>query len=367
MANKQQEQKFFQTIVQDLGQFVHDLFSGNFFSSIRQDFSDLKEYYLTRDLQTRLERMGKIRRALFIFFWLLKYSILKLSSFRRILLLVALFFLLTARSNPSSEQQRLIFGVFLLLLIIILELKDKLLAREELEAGRSVQQALQPQSSPVVPGWDLWLYTRSANEVGGDLLDFISISHGLSGIAIGDVSGKGLPAALLMAKLQATLRALVGESGSLAELASRINRIYHRDTQANTFASLLYLELKPDKDEVLFVNAGHMPPILCSGDDLKELAKGDPALGIMREAEYKEQKIKLNTGDMLFLYSDGLTDARDEAGHFFEDRRIFEILRNVKDMPAASAGRKILDTINRFERNAKLNDDLSMAVVRRTA
>jgi sigma-B regulation protein RsbU (phosphoserine phosphatase) len=367
MANKQQEQKFLKTVLQDLGQFVHDLFSGNFFHSIRQDFSDLKEYYLTYDLRVRLEQMGKIRRSLYILFWLLKYSILKLSSFRRILLLVALFLLLTARSNPSSEQQNLIFGILLLLLIIILELKDKLLAREELEAGRSVQQALQPQNSPVVPGWDIWLYTRSANEVGGDLLDFINISPGLSGIAIGDVSGKGLPAALLMAKLQATLRALVGASGSLDILASRINQIYHRDTQANTFASLLYLELKPDDDEIRFVNAGHLPPILCRGDDLKELAKGDPALGIMRDAEYKEQKIKLPAGTMIFLYSDGLTDARDEAGHFFEDRRIFEILRTVKDQSAASAGKRILDVITRFERNAKLNDDLSIAIVRRTA
>ncbi len=365
MVEKHQEQKFFNTIFLDFGQFFKDFFSGRFFYSIQQDFSDLREYYLSYELQVRLEQMGRIRRWMYIFFWLLKYSILKLSSFRRIILIIAIILLLSARSN--LEQQKILFGVLLLLLIIILELKDKLLAREELEAGRSVQQALQPERSPVVPGWDFWLYTRSVNEVGGDLLDFIRITPEQFGLAIGDVSGKGLPAALLMAKLQATLRAFAGASGTLDQLADRINKIYYRDTQANAFASLIYLELNSATEEVQYVNAGHMPPILSTGGKLRELAKGDPALGIMADTGYKEQNLKLKKGDMLFLYSDGLTDARDETGHFFEDKRIFEILQSVQDLPARSVGEKILDIINRFERNARLTDDLSIAVMRRTA
>jgi len=364
MAEKSQDQKFFQTIFKDFGQFFRDLISGRSFRSLQKDFADLKEYYLSYDLQVRLDQMGWFRRSMYLFFWLLKYSILKLSSFRRILLIVAIVFLLSARSN--LEQQKIIFGVLLLLLIIILELKDKLLAREELEAGRSVQKALQPEVSPVVPGWEFWLYTRSANEVGGDLLDFIRIGSRHFGLGIGDVSGKGLPAALLMAKLQATLRALVGATDSLDQLADRINKIYHRDTQANTFASLLYLELNSDNEDIRYVNAGHMPPIVSAGGQLKEMEKGDPALGIMFDSKYKEQKITLNQGDMLFLYSDGLTDARDETGHFFEDRRIFEILQSVKDRSADAIGREILDVINRFERNARITDDLSIAVVKRT-
>jgi len=365
MNVKDQNQKFIKTLFQDFGQFFKDLFSGRFFRSIRQDFADLQEYYLSYELQIRLERMNRFRRWMYIFFWLLKYSILKLSSFRRIILVIAIIFLLTARDNQGIDQQKIIFGVLMLILIIILELKDKLLAREELEAGRSVQQALQPEERPVVPGWELWLYTRSANEVGGDLLDFIRIASRQFGLAIGDVSGKGLPAALLMAKLQATLRALVGNSAPLGRLADRINKIYYRDTQANTFASLLYLELQSNENNIRFFNAGHMPPIVSTSGQLKELSKGDPALGIMSDTSYTEQKLQLKPGDMLFLYSDGLTDARDDTGHFFEDRRIFEILQSVTDQPARSIGEKILDVISRFERNARITDDLSIAVIKR--
>ncbi len=365
MNVKDQDQKFIKTLFQDFGQFFKDLFSGRFFRSVKQDFSDLKEYYLSYELQVRLSHMGRIRRGMYIFFWLLKYSILKLSSFRRIILVIAIVFLLTARDNQGIDQQKIVFGVLMLFLIIILELKDKLLAREELEAGRSVQQALQPEESPAVPGWEFWLYTRSANEVGGDLLDFIRIAPRQFGLAIGDVSGKGLPAALLMAKLQATLRALVGNSISLDRLADRINKIYYRDTQANTFASLLYLELLSDQNDIRYVNAGHMPPIVSIDGRLKELAKGDPALGIMVDTNYREQKLQLKPGDMLFLYSDGLTDARDDTGHFFEDRRIFEILQSLTDRPARSIGEKILDVINRFERNSRITDDLSIAVIKR--
>src|SRR5512138_3275825 len=93
--------------------------------------------------------------------------------------------------------------------VLMLELKDKLLARSELEAGRTVQLALMPDRPPVVPGWDIWLYSRSANDVGGDLVDYLQIDPQRLGVMLGDVAGKGLPAALLMAKLQATLRALV--------------------------------------------------------------------------------------------------------------------------------------------------------------
>ncbi len=367
MTDKKQEQKFFRTIFEDLGQFFRDLVSGRSYRSLRQDLADLREYYLSYDLQVRLEQMGRFRRWMYIFFWLLKYSILKLSSFRRIMLLIALIFLLSVPGGQGTDQRNVLIGVLLLLFIIILELKDKLLAREELEAGRSVQKALQPETAPKVPGWEFWLYTRSANEVGGDLLDFIRIDPGHFGLAIGDVSGKGLPAALLMAKLQATLRALVGPSESLDRLADRINKIYHRDTQSNTFASLLYLELRSDDGKIRFVNAGHMPPIICKSGQLNELGKGDPALGIMFDSNYKEQMIDIVTGDMIFLYSDGLTDARDEKGHFFEDKRIFEILQSVKDRPASAIGTKILDVINRFEQNARISDDLSIAVIKKTA
>jgi serine phosphatase RsbU (regulator of sigma subunit) len=117
-------------------------------------------------------------------------------------------------------------------------LKDKLLAHGELESGRAVQRAMIPEQAPLVPGWNLWLFTRSANEVGGDLVDFLRMNGDRFGIAIGDVAGKGLGAALFMVKIQATLRALTPDHDSLTDLASKLNRICPR-WNATKFASLL--------------------------------------------------------------------------------------------------------------------------------
>ena len=114
-------------------------------------------------------------------------------------------------SRVGSTQISIHFptlGIAILLFILMLELKDKLLAREELEAGRAVQRALMPDSGPTIPGWDVSLFTRSANDVGGDLVDYVPLDDQRNGLVLGDVAGKGLPAALLMAKLQSTLRAL---------------------------------------------------------------------------------------------------------------------------------------------------------------
>jgi len=122
-----------------------------------------------------------------------------------------------------------------------LELKDKLHAKTELEEGRSVQNALMPEENPKVDGWDIWLYTRPANDVGGDLLDFTKISENNYGISLGDVAGKGLSAALLMAKLQSTIRAIVPDYISLSEFGNKLNHIFCRDSLPKLFSSLIYI------------------------------------------------------------------------------------------------------------------------------
>jgi len=124
-------------------------------------------------------------------------------------------------------------GFVILLVILLLELKDKLVATDELAVGRAVQIAMLPRDNPVVSGWEIWLYTHPANEVGGDLVDYIKMDSDRWGIAIGDVAGKGLGAAMLMSKLQATLRALAPGFQELSDLGSEVNRIIYRDGLRN--------------------------------------------------------------------------------------------------------------------------------------
>lgn len=359
------EPKFFKTLFNDLGQFISDLFSGAFFRQIKKDFLEIRDFFVDKHREKQLEKMGKIKRAWILTWWLIKILFFKLSSFRRILLLFAIYFILTAGDNGEISGGKIIIGAFLFFFIILLELKDKLLARDELEAGRSIQEALTPETNPAVSGWDIWLYTRPANDVGGDLVDFLKINSNRYGLAIGDVAGKGLPAALLMAKLQATLRAVVPDFTNLDKLAVKLNSIFYRDSLPNRFASMLYLEIKSDSSNIRFVNAGHFPPIVTGHGHLTEMDKGSPALGIMSTSDYIEENYQLESGDLFIIYSDGVTEARNESGDFFGDGGLKDLLPQLEGLTATRAGDIILNHVDIFIGDARATDDLSLIILKR--
>jgi sigma-B regulation protein RsbU (phosphoserine phosphatase) len=339
----------------------NDLNSGNFIETFRRDLKELKEYYLDEARRDQLQKMGKVKRWFLTGWWILKIFFLRLTSLRRILLLVGLILLLQDRGNANNNP---LLGGLIILFILMLELKDKLLAHHELAEGHAVQEALMPDRSPAVPGWQLWLFTRPANEVGGDLVDFLKINEQRFGLALGDVVGKGLGAALFMAKLQATLRAIFPDDTSLGDLGEKINRIFHRDTLPNSFASLIYLEIQANSGAVRFVNAGHMPPVILRPGQVEEMPAGGPALGLMPKANYSEQTVELSKGEVLVIYSDGVTEARNEAGDFFGEERLFEIFSRSAPLSATAIGERLLAEVTRFIGKAKPHDDLSLVVLK---
>jgi len=290
--------------------------------------------------------MGRGRRWLYRIAWLFKSLFMNLTPARRVLLALALLLLCARvqwRGNGQSLQ--IDFGglpVALLLLLLMLELKDKLVARSELQAGRAIQQALLPKEAPQVAGWDVWISTRPANEVGGDLVDFVTHEGGRVGLVLADVSGKGLPAALLMARLQATLRAFVLERPSLAALASRLHKAFPKLGLENRFATLVYLELAPGSSRIRLVNAGHMPPLVVGPGQVQPLPAGGPALGIPMAATYEEQSVDLGAGETLVVYSDGVTDALDEGDAPFGDERLLGSLRETAGRAAADVAHQLL-------------------------
>lgn len=345
---------------------LEDLRRGDFRKTISRDFRELKEFYLNEDRKKRLKDMGCFKRWFFITIWLLKSLFFKLTPVRRILLVIGLLFLILHYSGNDIQSNNInVVGGLILLFVLMLELKDKLLARNELQAGRSVQFALMPDKNPKVPGWQLWIFTRPANEVGGDLVDFLQINKSKFGVALGDVAGKGLGAALFMAKLQATLRALAPDFKSLAALGAKINEIFYRDGIPNSFASLVYIELQSGSGSLRVLNAGHMPPIVLKGTEIAEMPKGEPALGILPDTTYSEQNIELQGGELLVVYSDGLTDAQNEKGEFFEDMRLFEFLAKSGKLSAREAGEKLLKEIDNFNGDSGVNDDISLVILKR--
>ena len=191
----------------------------------------------------------------------------------------------TASAPLSADRQPVVFGYN------PRTQKDKLVAPTG-SKPTEVQLALLPSATPVVPGWDVWLFTQPANDVGGDLVDHLKIDDTRHFVALGDVSGKALPAALLSVKLQATLRALAPQFDNLGDLGSAVNFILQRDGLPSRFASLVYLLLSIDSGHVRVLNAGHMPPLVVRGNTVTAMEPGRP-----RKGEEDEQAEPLRLGD----------------------------------------------------------------------
>jgi len=357
---------------QDFRGFGDDVRSGGFWAAIRRTFEDLESFYLSDEYRLRLQEMPRVKRFFVRLWWLLKSLFLKLTPARRVMLIFALVCMVSVRQSISTGDGRVSGGVelpllggFLLLVLLMLELRDKLVARHELAAGRAVQRALMPEGNPAVAGWDVWLYTMPANDVGGDLVDHLEVEPGRHAIALADVAGKALPAALLMAKVQATLRALATEASSLKDLASRVNAILCRDGLPNRFVTLVYLDVHADSGHVTLVNAGHMPPIVVSHAGFHDLPRGSMAMGLMARTSFDEQQVELQPGDMLVVYSDGLTDAMNANGEFYGDERLRALLPGLSALTAADAGARLLLSVDTFIGHARPYDDISLVILKR--
>ena len=348
-----------------------DITQGGFLYHLKREAREIEEFYLSDEDREQLKRKGKISRWFVLAFWVLKYSILKLTSFRRILLIAGLIFVFIDVSFQDRQSSVTMhyngIGAICLLLVIILELKDKLLARVELESGRAVQRAMIPDSTPSIPGWNAWLYTRPANEVGGDLVDCINLGGNRSAIALGDVAGKGLGAALFMVKIQATLRALAPDFESPSELVSKLNAILIRDGIPSKFASLVFARIDLQAGHLQLVNAGHMPPLVVSTNGVSELPKGNPALGLSSGLQFEAQDVSLVDGQSLVIYSDGLTEARNESGEFYGLERVKALCRQCASFPPQAFGERILSALSAFEGEARRGDDLSLVILQKSA
>lgn len=346
----------------------NDIRQLHFIEKLRHDIQEIQNFYLSPQQKSLLKKMGFFRRTLRLTAWILKSMLLRLTPARRLLFLLALLFSFSFETHSNHQTFIInvsVFSLTCLVLILLLELKDKLLARNELDAGRKVQLALMPASSPLIPGWDVYLKTIPANDVGGDLVDYLrqNSSHLLS---IADVAGKGLSAALVTSKLQATLRALASYCTSLEELCTKINEIFVRDRLPASFASLLMLRIEEQNPALSFVNAGHLPPLLRHANTCEELQKGGQALGLTSTASYFAQTITMSPGDILLIYSDGIPDAQNENGDFFGTEQLIKFLTHHPPATAEQIASSLLAEIRRFIGQTSPTDDISLIVIRRT-
>ncbi len=362
--SREQDQSLHRTVLSDLR-------GTRFGRDYLQEFRRLYDFYLDDERRAELESKGRIRRAFLLLGWLLKSLLLKLSPARRLLLFVSLLCVVmgpTAMWAPAIGSHEADFrplGYLIVLFILALELRDKLLARDEIEVARQVQLALLPRVHPEIPGWTVWSCSRPANDVGGDLVDYIPLDGFRHGILLGDVAGKGLGAALLSAKLQATLRALLPDFDALDDLGRRANAIFHRDGLDNRYATLFLAEIEHDSGCVRYLNAGHNPPIWIRHDGTTLLPASSVPLGMLPDARYEEGRLELAAGDLIVAYSDGLSEATDPAGDEFGVDRLETLLRDARELPPERIGERILEAADLFLAGARAGDDLSLVILKR--
>jgi sigma-B regulation protein RsbU (phosphoserine phosphatase) len=251
---------------------------------------------------------------------------------------------------------------------------------QELELAASIQAGLFPEQLPVIKGYEVSAGNRAARWCGGDYYDVLPVETGHDGadssflLCVADVSGKGLPASLLMSNMQATLRALLGRVPTLVELAARTNELLHATTPSNKFVTAILLELTPATGEARYVNAGHGDCMLLRGSsgEVERLESTGLPLGMMPSEMlqmlgkmYEEKRLQLHSGDLLALYSDGVTEAYDEAENEWGDERLLVCLRPAADAPAQAIVAKVFEEIDRFAGAAPQHDDITVLVLKR--
>jgi serine phosphatase RsbU (regulator of sigma subunit) len=244
---------------------------------------------------------------------------------------------------------------------------EKQKMEKEMAVAREIQRGLLPESAPVVPGWDIAGVNIPCLTVGGDYYDYMECSGGRLGVTIADVSGKGTGPALLMASVQASLRALsaLGEL-PLDELFTRLNAMVFRSTESNKYVTIFYGLLDPATGELEYVNAGHVYPVLLrKTGQAVPLSEGSPAIGLFPEIEVSVGRATVDAGELLVLYTDGLSEARNPAGEEFEEKGIVASMREVASLPAREIVGRLVSGIRLFAAEAGLIDDLTLVVLRR--
>jgi serine phosphatase RsbU (regulator of sigma subunit)/pSer/pThr/pTyr-binding forkhead associated (FHA) protein len=235
----------------------------------------------------------------------------------------------------------------------------------ELEIASEIQNALFPSEIPSIRGYDLSAFNRPCTEVGGDYYDVIALGDS-TGIAIGDVAGKGIGAAMLMSNLQALLRLRAQETLGPSDLLRKINSDLVGRVGEGRFVTFIYLVLDPETHEISYSNAGHNPPLLCtSGGKISTLEVSGMPLGILPDIPYTTSEIGLSPGDVLLLYSDGISECMNEAGDLFGEDRLKAVLAGAVSGDAHSIRGAIFSAVDDFRQTRPYSDDMTLIVLKR--
>lgn len=305
-------------------------------------------------------------------FWAL---LMKLSPARRLILLIAIAMLLVSSvklhfgNKFTLDYNFDLVAALLFLLLLSLELADKVTMKRDLEIAREIQLWLVPASPPQVPEADIAFATRPQNSVAGDYYDAFFPSPGEQNrlmLVIADVAGKSVPAALLMATLQASLRTIAGEGASLSELVIRLNRYACAHSLGGLcFTTAVVAEYEVSARRLSYVNAGHNAPIVRRrNSEMEELTIGGVPLGINPDSRYETATLDLHPGDALIFFTDGVVEAFSEAGEEFGNTRLAETVRRLPECSAQDSLQFLMKRVDEFVGTTRQSDDITCMIFR---
>jgi len=261
----------------------------------------------------------------------------------------------------------LLIAFALVNLLVLLEVADRLSLKNDLEIAREIQKAMLPPGRFRAPGADVAGLSRPANTVGGDFYEILPLGDGRLVTAVGDVAGKGSPAALLMALLLAMMRTLVDERLPPAALLERLNIQVCRQAPGTRFITLFYSVFDMTTGELAYVNAGHTTPLVLGSDGtVTRLHHGGVALGMFEASTYETGRVTLGPNDLLAIYSDGITEAESPAGVPFDEGGLEEILLTERANNVAAIGSAVVRAVERHTSDVRFADDLTLLLLRRS-
>jgi sigma-B regulation protein RsbU (phosphoserine phosphatase) len=235
-----------------------------------------------------------------------------------------------------------------------------------LEQAAEIQQSLLLEEPPPFPGFELAARSRPAEEVGGDFFDFAVFDEDMLGLSIGDASGHGLPAALLVRDVVTGLRMGLERELKVTHVFTKLNRVIHRSTLSSRFVSVFYGELERNGN-LIYVNAGHQPPLLFSAEKVTELTTGGTVIGPLPEVRFHRGVARLQPGDLLVMCTDGILERRAPDGTFFGEERLRDLVRERRAAGANALLEAIFDAAESFGGGRSWEDDATVVVVRRLA
>ncbi len=360
------------TTTEGLRRFVRDYTDGVSTGELKRLLgTDVAHAYgvLTRE-QTEPEPSGRIARGWYRCKVLFLGLSAKLSPARRMVFAVSVLLgvagLLVGTDQLDATNEKALLGLALagLVLLLALELADRVVVRDELEVARALQQALLPERPPEVAGWELACSSRTANTIGGDLYDLIPLQDGRIAVLLGDASGHGIAAGLLMAIASSTVKLALDDDPAPAPVLALLNRALVRTGDRRAFMTLFYGLLDPRSGRLELALAGHPYPMLRRATgEVVELGRGSLPLGIYRMVEPYLGSVDLAPGDLLAVFSDGLPEALDTTGESFGFDRLQGAVAAGGD--ARAVHDRVLADLASFEGDRPADDDRSLVVLRR--